>query len=295
MHCIDLETHEPVWSMDILEAFAAGRPHWGVAQSPLYHEGRVYVAPQGETTVVALDADTGGIIWKSARMSGGSCYVSPVLAEVGGVLQVVMLTAKAGDENPGQVAGFRADTGETLWQYDGYQCDIPIPYPKPLDDGRFFITGEYGAGSAMIRVTRQGEAFSVEELYKTQDCGSQIHQPLLVGDHLYANSNGNRRRDGLVCMALDGTRKWRTRDMDGRPIFEKGGLLLADGMIFIMEGDDGTLHLVEPSTEGYRELASARVFSGKLIWAPMALSDGRLVLRDQKQMKCLDVRAQAAP
>ena len=30
---------------------------------------------------------------------------------------------------------------------------------------------------------------------------------------------------------------------------------------------------------------------GMEIWAPMALADGKLVLRDQRQMKCLDVGA----
>jgi len=39
----------------------------------------------------------------------------------------------------------------------------------------------------------------------------------------------------------------------------------------------------------YKQLAQARVLSGKVVWAPMAVSGSRLLLRDQKQMKCLEL------
>jgi len=49
------------------------------------------------------------------------------------------------------------------------------------------------------------------------------------------------------------------------------------------------LHLVEASPKGFNELAQAKLLSGREIWAPMALSTGKLVIRDQSQMKCVDV------
>ncbi len=36
-------------------------------------------------------------------------------------------------------------------------------------------------------------------------------------------------------------------------------------------------------------------FMGSDIWGPLALSDGRLVVRDQKSMKCLDLRTRLNP
>jgi len=51
------------------------------------------------------------------------------------------------------------------------------------------------------------------------------------------------------------------------------------------------LRIIEPSPEGYKELAIAKgVLEGREIWGPLALSNGRLVVRDQRQMKCLDVK-----
>jgi len=66
-------------------------------------------------------------------------------------------------------------------------------------------------------------------------------------------------------------------------------LLLADGLLYVVDAD-GFLRLVEPSPDVYKELASVQLLGGHEIWAPLALSDGKLVIRDQKQMLCLDVR-----
>jgi outer membrane protein assembly factor BamB len=66
--------------------------------------------------------------------------------------------------------------------------------------------------------------------------------------------------------------------------------MLADGMFLAMDGNTGRLRLIEASTTGYNETASAQVLGGQEVWAPMALSDGKLVLRDLTKMICLDLR-----
>jgi hypothetical protein len=62
-----------------------------------------------------------------------------------------------------------------------------------------------------------------------------------------------------------------------------------------MHGKTGELFLAEASPDGYRQLAKAKVLDGENgeVWAPMALADGRLIVRDQHKMKCLDVRGPA--
>ena len=65
---------------------------------------------------------------------------------------------------------------------------------------------------------------------------------------------------------------------------------MADGMIFALDGDSGKLRLIEASPKGYNELASATVLSGQEVWGPMALSDGKLVLRDLSKIVCVNVR-----
>ena len=159
-----------------------------------------------------------------------------------------------------------------------------------LPGDRLFITGGYGAGSSMIQISGSGSTLKAKELFKTDVCGSQIHQPLLYGDHLYLNSNGNSRSDGMLCLDLEGNMKWRTKDTKKLPNFERGGLLLADNMIINFDGKTGILHLVDPSPDGYQEIARANIFKGKQMWSPMALSNGKLVLRSQEEVRCLDLK-----
>ncbi len=284
-HCIDRQTHKPVWRKNLVRDFGSGEPTWGVTQSPSLHNGLVVVAPQSrQVTVAAFDRVTGDLVWKSKGL-GGEGYVSPVVTTLGGVDQAVMVTAEQG-----MVAGISMSDGKVLWTYEGWQCEIPIPFPTPLSDDRLFITGEYGAGSAMIQIVRDGDRFNVKELFKTDVCGSQIHQPILYKNHLYMNSNGNSRRDGMLCLTLDGELKWRTREDRDLPNFERGNLLLADNMIISLDGRKGTLHLIDPSPEAYKELARTKLFDGEEMWAPMAISNGKLLVRSQEEMKCLDLR-----
>jgi hypothetical protein len=218
-------------------------------------------------------------------------YTTPVIVKLDGVDQVVM----AGSCNPsgpekGTVAGISLENGSLLWTYGGWQNPIPIPFPTPLPDNRLFITGGYNAGSAMLQITRQDGKFTVKELFKTDVCGSQIQQPLPIGDFLYVNSNSNEREDGMMCLSLDGQVKWKTHGTEGAPMFGLGPLMLADGLILNLDGDKGVLHLIEPSPDGYKELAQAKFLDGKEIWSPMALAEGKLLIRSQTEMKCLDIK-----
>ena len=292
-YCFDRAAHKPVWKRELLEEFPLdSRPRWGFAQSPALYGELVVVAPQSqEAFVAAFTQATGELVWKSESL-GLVGYSTPVITTLCGVDQAVMIGAcnKSGTEK-GWVAGISMDGGEILWKYDGWQCRIPIPYPAPVPDGRLFITGGYDAGSAMVRIVREDAAWRVEELFTTDACGSQIHQPLLIEDLLYVNSNSNERSDGMMCLTLDGEVLWNTGADGDLPDFERGHLLFADGLIISLDGKSGILYLVEPSPEGFREIASAKIFEGSRMWSPMALSDGKLVLRSQEEMACLDLKA----
>ncbi len=291
-YCIDRKTHQPVWHKNILKDYGVEVPSWGASQSPVIYNDWVVTAPQSPNAfVVAYDRKTGEELGKSGGL-GAPGYCPPVILTLGGVEQAVMIGAgQKGVPGGTTVAGISLEDGSTLWTYKGWDNFIPIPFPTILPDDRLFITGGYKSGSAMIQVKKENGAFVVKELFKLdfKVCGSQIHQPILYKDHLYVNSNSNETNDGMRCFTLDGKLCWSSKDKDEALTFEKGTMLLADGLIFNLEGDKGVLHLIQPSPEGYKELAAAKLLEGKEIWAPLALSQGKLVIRDQQNMKCLDV------
>lgn len=291
--CTDRVTHAVVWQKDLLADFGAERPNWGVAQAPVLYRNLVIVAPQArDAFAAAFDRDTGRVVWKSPGL-GLPGYVSPLVTTLAGVDQLVVIGAsnKSGTQK-GAVAGLSLEDGSILWKYEGWDCFIPIPFPTPLPGDRLFVTGGYNAGSVMLQVRKGAAGLEVTELFRLdpKTCGSQIHQPIFYRDHLYLNSNSNENQGGMTCLTLDGTVKWRTADTEGLPLFERGSLILADDLIIALGGKTGILHLIEPSPEGYKELARAQAVEGRELWGPLAISDGKLLVRSQEVLKCLDLR-----
>jgi outer membrane protein assembly factor BamB len=137
----------------------------------------------------------------------------------------------------------------------------------------------------MFRPQLKDGAWTVEDVFQTLDCQSQMHNGILYDKYLYIHSGGNNK--GLLCMDLDGKIKWSQGGLNDIG----GDLVIAQGMIYLMNGKDGTLHLIAASPEGYKELASAKVLDAKggEVWAPMSIADGKLICRDQKEVKCLDI------
>lgn len=139
----------------------------------------------------------------------------------------------------------------------------------------------------MFKVQIKDESYIVEELYTTQDFGTHVHPPILYKGHFYGHGTTNSRRDGMTCMSIDGKLKWKT----GRePVFDKGGFILVDGLMLSVDGREGILYLIEANPEGFKKLASADLLDTNECWGPLALSDGKLLIRDQKQMKCIAVK-----
>ena len=291
LYAISTKTRKPVWHKNIWKDFGGGElPRWAVTQNPLIHGNLLIVAPQtSQTGVVAYDKLTGELKWKSAALSGTAGYVSPSLARIGGEDHLVMVTAAVGrgrSAKDGSVNGLDPRSGKVLWTYTNWQCPIPVPQAVDAGEGRLLITGAYGAGSAMIKVEKKGDgSYGVTELFKNPDFGAHTHAPILHKDHFYAHYTINERSDGLVAMGMDGQVKWKT---DQQPPFVRGGAILAEGLLLASDGNT-KLYLIDPDPAGFKPLASAVVLEPGDNWAPVALVDGKLLLRGQKQLKVVQV------
>jgi len=297
LHCISRETKQPVWSAHMAKLWKGGKLNWGYAQSPLIYKDTLIVTPTDDTTPIlaALNKNTGEIVWQSpVKDAGGKYssdyYSSPMLRTICGVQGLLHITNN-------QVSFINPEDGKLIWKYNGYAVKFSIPAPTVLPDGEhIFITGGYDDGSVMIRVTKGDDGYKFEEKFRFKNDGCQIHTPIVFDGYLYANINenskfnrANRKNGGLVCIdPFKGEIVWRTGD---EPFFSRGAVMLIGNMLVALEGDKGTLHLIEPNPMKYREVAQAKVLTGQgeMVWAPMAYSGGLLILRDQNQMKCVDL------
>jgi outer membrane protein assembly factor BamB len=291
LHAIDTTSRKPIWRKNIWKDFGGGElPRWAVVQHPLIYGNLLIVAPQTpQAGVVAYDKVTGDVKWKSAALSGTPSYVSPSIAKIGGADHLVMITASNGrgrNARDGVVAGLDPQNGKVLWTYAGWQNPIPVPQPVDAGEGRLLITGGYGAGTVMIKVDKKADgSFAAAEVFRNADFGAHTQPPLLHQGTFYSHDTVNERSDGLVAMGMDGQVKWKT---DTKPSFTRGGSILAEGLLLTSDGNT-KLYLVEPNPTGFKPLASADILETGDNWAPLALADGKLLVRGQKEMKCLQV------
>jgi hypothetical protein len=172
-----------------------------------------------------------------------------------------------------------------LWTYDNWQCIIPVPQALDAGEGRVLITGAYSAGTAMIKIEKKRDSYAVTELFKNPDFGAHTQPPVLFQNHFYSHYTINERSDGLVAMTMDGKVTWKT---DQQPPFVRGGMILAEGLLLMTDGNT-KLYLVEPNPSGFKPLASATILEAGDNWAPLALVDGMLLVRGQKELKVLQV------
>lgn len=312
VHRINRTTHKADWTVDIATTYEATPPKWGWAQSPLVIGDVLIAAPMSPTVgLVGLDKVTGEEVWRTEPI--GDSHSTPTVLTLDGVEQVVFISRLIG-EDTGVVMSVEPKSGKALWKTNEYFNKIPIPFATKIDEERVYMTGGYECGSAMLQVKHRDQSWQVSKLWEIEE-GTQMHPPFLIDGYLYflANENANhkgekRETGGLACMDLNGKIIWNSGD---KPFMGRGASLLVDGKILIQDGETGYLRVIEPSPEGYKELAEADIFGKRAeveeqiaaqegrktiklpdfrLWSPMALSQGRLIMRGQKEMKCVDLR-----
>jgi outer membrane protein assembly factor BamB len=78
---------------------------------------------------------------------------------------------------------------------------------------------------------------------------------------------------------------WKTMR---NPLFDKGSMILVDGLLLATDGRQ-TLYLIEPDPSGFKPLASAEILEMGQNWGPLALVDGKLLIRDQSRLLCVKI------
>ncbi len=279
---LDQTSGKPQWKHDVVSDFGGKIAEYGMASSPLVVDDLVIVtAGVKGASVVAYQAKTGQVAWKTGNDTAG--YSSPALLTVGGRRQIVAFTGKS-------AVGLDPKTGAQLWRYV-YSTDFDCNIATPIAVGEnVFISSGENHGCALLALKPQGDVFEVTEVWKSFGPSSVMRNEwqtsILLDGFLYGldNVGGAGPITHLNCVnAKTGARVWQ------QPRFGKGNLIAADGKLFILTLA-GELVIVRAHSEGFEELSRAKVCEGTR-QAP-ALLDGRLYLRDSKEIVCIDLRAE---
>jgi outer membrane protein assembly factor BamB len=279
--CLDSVTGQFRWMLNLVKDFGAKVPPWYAGQCPLIEDGNVIIAPGGDALMMAVDCETGEIVWQSPNPRGWVMTHSSVMpAEFMGVRMYIYCGS-------GGVAGVSAEDGSILWEITDWKIRIAnVPTPVVAGEGLIFLSGGYNAGSMMLQLTQEDDRISAQQVFQLEPevFGSPQHTPVFYDGYIY----GVRPDGQLTCLDVDGQVVWTSTSAHQ---FGLGPYTIANGLIYVMN-DSGVLTLVDATPSGYMEFGQAKVLDGIESWGPMAIASGRLILRDLNRMICLDITEQ---
>ena len=277
--CANVADGKVVWQKSMKD-FAGKTPDWGYTESVLIDGNKVVCTPGGgQGAVIALDKKTGDTLWQSKDFTDGAQYSSVIAANHNGAHQLIQLTMR-------HVAGLNAADGKVLWTVDfpGKVAVIPTPI---FQDGQVYVTAGYGVGCLSFKV---GANNAITGLYTNKVMKNHHGGAILVDGHVYGHSDGV----GWVCQNFKtGEEVWSEKNALG-----KGAVTYADGMLYCLAENNGTVALVDASPKGWKERSrfkldpqtTQRNPQGR-IWTHPVIAGGRLYLRDQELLSCYDVKA----
>ncbi len=291
--CLDVATGAVQWTKNLEQEFGGKMMSmWRWSESPLVDGQQVVVTPGvSEAVMVALDKGTGELIWKCQmpeigdRGKDGAGYTTIVVAEIDGVRQYLTIVGRG-------AIGVDAKTGRFLWGYNRIANDV-ANIPSPVVRDRYvFVTTSYKTGSALLKLTRAGDAFTAEEVYFLTPKEFENHHGgvVLIDDCIFG---GDGRNSGTpVCLDfMTGAIKWKALDWKRKA--RAGGsaaVLYADGHLWFRYERDALVALIEATPDEFRVKGTFRaaVDDGPA-WAHPVVHDGKLYLRTNDVLMCYDV------
>jgi outer membrane protein assembly factor BamB len=290
--CVDAQTGDKKWGLDLMKDYGSKLPDWYAAQCPIIDGTTAVLAPVGkEVLMMGVDLETGNIVWKTPNTKGLQMSHSSITPMTFNGKKQYVYCAEWG-----KILGISAEKdnlGAVLWEETCIDKQVISPSPVVLDDGHIFMTAGYKGGSSMLKLSEEGGKYSIKLLWKLDEveglsCEQQT--PIYYQKHLFAllpDSSGARKQQ-LVCMDPydKGKIKWESGKEKRFGQYEP--ILLADGKFYVLDKDAG-LTMVKANTTKYEELAKCKLLKGHEAWAPIALAGNLMLVRDEKVLLCLDV------
>lgn len=263
--CLDPETGDIRWQVDLAQRFGARRPPFGGVCSPLIHDQAVYVMGGGATLKLSL-AD-GSTIWRTLADEGDEddALSSPIIATIDGKLQLVVQTRT-------RLCGVDLADGSLLWaqRIEAYR-NMNILTPLVIGDRVF--TAAHSGEAHCFEINCEGNRWVAEEVW-SQRAQAYMSSPISDGNTVYMHMKNER----MTALDLDsGEILWTSQ-----PLGKYQSLVYSDSKILVLNSR-GELLAVEANRDRFRLIDQAKVANDS--WAYLGIFDGGLLVRDLNSLK----------
>lgn len=274
LRCLIARTGALVWRRNILAENEAPNLTWGMSAAPLIVDENVVVLPGGSAgrSVVAYNRLTGEPAWKA--LDDRQAYTSPMLVTLAGARQILVVSAS-------RAMGLTTGEGRVLWEYPwSTNMGISVAQPLLIGNDRVFLSAGYGHGAAVIEVGRTGDRLAPRAIWENLRMKNKFTSSVLHEGYIYGLDESI-----LACVeAATGELKWKA----GR--YGYGQIMLAGDHVIVLT-EDGQLALVKATPARHDEVARFQAIEGKT-WNHPVITDGRLLVRNTREMAAFDIRTQ---
>lgn len=274
--CMSCSDGKIIWSIDFMKQYDARNTEWGIVENLVYDGNTIYCVPGGrDANILAIDRNTGKIIWKSKGSGEISGYCSPLLVSLPKRKILITHMEKS-------IHGIDVSNGSVLWKSELVnQYSIHPNVPAYLD-GYLYCTIGYGVGGVMLKLSEDGS--SVTRVWKNSDMDPKIGGFVVLNDRIYGTGDFNR---GFYCL------DWKT----GKVLFKTlqlapANIIANDGLLYLYS-EKGQVALVEPLVDKFNIISSFQVPMGEgPHWAHLVLYDKKLYVRHGSTLMVFDVAEQ---
>jgi outer membrane protein assembly factor BamB len=255
-------TGKLVWQKNVAADYSPFDINWGHGSSPVVHGDTLFLLcfHDPASFLLALDARTGAVKWKTDAPRGTTSYSTPLVIEAAGRREVIV-NSSAG------MSAYDAATGARLWHLDETNR-FPIPTPL-FYDGIIYASRGYRSSPFMaIRPGGKGDVSASHVLWRAPSGGPYVSSLLYY--------------DGFIYMVGDVGVLTVTDAKTGERVFQEriGGVysaspVAADGKIYLVSEDGETTVVAAGRTP--KVLARNRL-NARLLASP-AIAGGRLFVR----------------
>ncbi|UCD50414.1 MAG: PQQ-like beta-propeller repeat protein [Phycisphaerales bacterium] len=285
IYCLDAASGNIRWSLDAAAKYRTKFPRWGMSENVLIDGDQILCTPGGAVaSVIALDKNTGNVLWECKELTQQSCYCNPVAFTRGGNRIVATMLADS-------VVGLDSNTGKLLWRddFDDYHLDrnrLVNANAPVYHDGCIYTTSGYSNGGAMLQLSVDGTG--ARRVWT--DAVLDVHHGgvVLVDGHLYGSNWRSNSRGDWACLRWDDGQTMYDSKWNGN----KGSVIYAEGMLYCWDERAGEVVLVKATPDEFKVTSSFTITKGKgPFWAHPSLADGRLYLRHGQYLMVYDIKA----
>ena len=256
---------ELLWRKDFAGRFKSTSPLYGTSMSPLV-EGKLVIAHVGghdSGALIAFDTATGKEVW--SRPEDGPGYASPIVAQLGGVKQVVTQTQNF-------VIGVELASGALLWKVP-FTTDYDQNIVTPIVVGDLLIYSGLDKGITAIRPAKQGEAWVTPHVWHSDEAALYMSSPILAEERLCGMSH--KRRGQLFCLDPSTGKMWWMNE--GRT--GEHATVLSAGSHLLVLNNTGELIVAKAEGATYTELKRYDL-ADSATWAPPVPLPGAVLIKD---------------